>query len=103
MLWEEDIQKYKNQLTCLWYMIELWYVIELDKNKLLENIEWIREKADIYWYRLVDWSYDWNSVRQKFDRWYERHKGKKESIDNYKNSVITFLNPNKTYKWKQKK
>lgn len=104
LLGEDDVEKYKNQLTCLWYMIEMWYSLEKDRKVIIKDIERVKEKADVYWYRLIDWSYDWNTIRQKFDRRAERHKAKKDKIDNYKNSVITFLSPSEYKKWtKQKK
>lgn len=104
LLGEEDTDKYKNHLICLWNMIELGYKIEKDRSSVLSNIERVKDKAEIYWYRMIDWNYDWNTLRQKFDRWKEWHIAKKDKIDNYKNSVITFLAPSDFKKWwKQKK
>lgn len=104
LLGEEDVEKYKNQLTCLWYMIDMWYSLEKDRDIIIKDIERVKEKADVYWYRMIDWSYDWNTIRQKFDKWSMRHKAKKDKIDNYKLSVITFLSPSEYKKWtKQKK
>jgi hypothetical protein len=104
LLGEEDTDKYKNHLICLWNMIEMWYWIEKNKSSVLSNIERVKDKADIYWYRMIDWNYDRNTLRQKFDRRKEWHIAKKDKIDNYKNSVITFLAPSDYKKWwKQKK
>lgn len=104
LLGEEDVEKYKNQLTCLWYMIDMWYSLEKDRDIIIKEIERIKEKADVYWYRMIDWSYDWNTIRQKFDKRSIWHKAKKDKIDNYKLSVITFLSPSEYKKWtKQKK
>lgn len=84
-------------------MIELWYKLEKNVDKIMYEIEWIKEKADIYWYRMVDWWYDWNTVKQRFDRWYNFHKEKWDKIERYKSSVLRFLDPNSKMKWKQKK
>lgn len=103
LLGEEYVQEYKQHLTCLWYMIELWYKLPANRDSILEDIQWLKDKAEIYWYRMVDWWYNWNLIKQKFDAWSEWHKEKKDKIDWYKNSVLRFLNPNNQLKWKQKK
>ena len=102
LLWE-DFDKYKNQASCFWYMVDLWYNVEYDRVKLIECFDWIRDKADLYWYRMADWSFNRNLVKQKFDKWSMYHKHKKDRIDNFKLSVIRFLDPSNDFKWKQKK
>ena len=96
-------KEHKHQLASLWYMIMLWYEIENSSKAIKWFIDWMMEKADVYWYRTESWWYAYWEMRSKFDRRYEYHKENWTSIKTYRTSVLQFLDPNKKIKWKQRK
>lgn len=101
-----DYWEINDNRVVLWYlmkMIELWYLLEKDKKEIFLFIDWIKEKASIYWYRNLAGDIDRAKFTMQFDKRYEYHKYKKDKIDNFKMSLITFLAPKDNNKWKQKK
>ena len=95
LMWNDWCRWNLNQLSCLWYMIQLWYEMENKKEKVLDFIEWMKEKAKIYWYITPTWEKNYWEMKSKFDRWYEWHKWKNTNISNHKSSVLQFLDPNR--------
>jgi DNA-binding MarR family transcriptional regulator len=88
-------------LKCLMKLIEWWYKLEKKESEVKKFVDRIKEKAEIYNYKLVNWWIAEWELLQVFDSWYEYHKGKWD-VSNYLNSVLTFIRNNKQPHFKKK-
>jgi len=102
LIWYEKSKKYKTALMCLRKLMDYWYKIPATKESVEEWLYWLREKWLIYGYKTPQGHIDYNEMYKKFDRRYEWHSGKWDKVQNYKSSILSFLNPNKPVKWAKK-
>lgn len=90
-LWPEFVQSFKNPLWLVWYMILGGYKVEKNEQSVRDEIKRLKEKAEIYWYKLPTWETDRWMMKQKFDHCIEWWKNQWKEMKNVKNAFITFL------------
>ncbi len=78
-------------LKCIVKMALLWYNVQKNEKTIKELVDWIKEKADIYWIKNSDWSVAQWTMLQIFDQWYEYWISKGTKVGNHKNSVARFM------------
>ena len=78
-------------LKCIVKMALLWYNVQKNEKTIKELVDWIKEKADIYWIKNSDWSVAQWTMLQIFDQWYEYWTSKGTKVGNHKNSVARFM------------
>jgi len=93
-LWPDFVQSFKIPLGVLWYMVLGGYKLEKSEKSVREEIKRLKEKAEIYWYKLPTWEIDRWMMRQKFDHCLEWWKNKWKEMKSVKNAFITFLSNN---------
>ena len=105
---KETIDNYEYRLNnnkllkCLIKLVELWYKVEKNEKEIKKFVDWLKEKAEIYNYKLPDWNIAQWELLQVFDTWYEYHKWKWD-VSNYLSSVLTFMRNYKQPHFKNKK
>lgn len=103
LLGYEESNDNKIALWLLWKMIEIWYRVECKLDSVRDCLQWFKDKSTIYGYRTMAWDIDWSRFSMQVDKWSEYHKWKKDNIENYRSSLIKFLDTNYQGRWKQKK
>ena len=83
-------------LKCLIKLVDGGFKIEKKESEVRKFVEWLKEKAEIYNYKLPNWSIAEWELYQVFDEWYEYHKDKLD-VSNHKSSVLTFLKNHKRF------
>lgn len=83
---KEERQKILNELNCLWIMIELWHQVEKDRDKIMGEIQKLREKVFLFWY----WD-DWDRVLIQFHKWKDWRSEWDKKIKKYRASINQFL------------
>lgn len=91
LLSEEEIWIYNIQLRILLKMINLWYKVNKTKTDLINEFEWLKNKAKLYWLVRWDWGIAWNTFYQKIDKWYDWHTEKNKPVKNFKTSIVPFI------------
>lgn len=91
LLDEYEISKYNIQLKILLKMINLWYKVNKTKTDLINEFEWLKNKAKLYWLIQWDGNIAWNTFYQKIDKWYDWHTEKNKPVKNFKTSIIPFI------------
>lgn len=88
---EDEISKYNIQLKILLKMINLWYKVNKTKTDLMNEFEWLKNKAKLYGLIQWDGNIAWNTFYQKIDKWYDWHTEKSKPVKNFKTSIIPFI------------
>lgn len=83
---KQERQKILNELNCLWIMIELWHQIEKDRDKIMSEIQKLREKVFLFWY----WD-DWDRVLIQFHKRKDWRSEWDKKIKKYRASINQFL------------
>ena len=99
---EDDSYRINNNklLKCIIKMCDLWYVVNKKEKDIKKLVDWIKEKAEIYNIKNVDWTIAQWTMLQIFDQWYE-YWNARWNLTNHKTAVIRFMmNHNKPYKKK---
>lgn len=91
LLDEDEISKYNIQLKILLKMINLWYKVNKTKTDLINEFEWLKNKAKLYGLIKWDGNIAWNTFYQKIDKWYDWHTEKNKPVKNFKTSIIPFI------------
>lgn len=91
LLDEDEISKYNIQLKILLKMIDLWYKVKKTKNSVLNELNWLKAKANLYNIKQPDGNIAWMTFYQKIDKWYDWHTEKNKPVKNFKTSIIPFI------------
>lgn len=91
LLDEDEISKHNIQLKILLKMINLWYKVNKTKTDLMNEFEWLKNKAKLYGLIQWDGNIAWNTFYQKIDKWYDWHTEKNKPVKNFKTSIIPFI------------
>lgn len=91
LLDEDEISKYNIQLKILLKMIDLWYKVKKTKNSVLNELNWLKAKANLYNIKQADGNIAWMTFYQKIDKWYDWHTEKNKPVKNFKTSIIPFI------------
>lgn len=91
ILSEDDISQYNTQLKILLKMIELWYKVKKTKSEIINQINWLKAKANLYNIKKPDGNIAWQTFYQKIDKWYDWHTEKNKPVKNFKTSIVPFI------------
>lgn len=91
VLSEEQILQYNIQLRILLKMIGMWYKVEKKESKIMDEINWLKAKANLYGIKKPDWQIAWQTFLQRIDKWADWHIEKNKQVKNFKTSVIPFI------------
>jgi len=91
ILSEEQILQYNIQLRILLKMIGMWYKVEKKENKIMDEINWLKAKANLYNIKKPDWQIAWQTFLQKIDKWVDWHTENNIPVKKFKTSIIPFI------------
>lgn len=89
----EDKFLNKELWKSLCYLIDLWYKIEKTEKALRNYVDWCKDVIKRYLWVTQSWELPYNTFEWKVYEWFTRHSEKKDTISNYKSSLLIFLKP----------
>jgi len=91
ILSEDEISQKKLQLKILLKMVDLWYKVKKTKNSVLNELDWLKAKANLYNIKQPDGNIAWMTFYQKIDKRYDWHVEKNKPVKNFKTSIVPFI------------
>lgn len=91
VLSEEQILQYNIQLRILLKMIGMWYKVEKKESKIMDEINWLKAKANLYNIKKPDWQIAWLTFLQRIDKWVDWHEENNVPVKKFKTSIIPFI------------
>lgn len=88
---EDKITQYNIQLKILLKMIGMWYKVEKKESKIINEINWLKAKANLYNIKKPDWQIAWQTFLQRIDKRADWHIEKNKQVKNFKTSIIPFI------------